>query len=233
MSRATREFVTPPRRSLSGGATPYRSGVAHHRSLPPPTMRLPVPLLIIILTLIAHAMIRLMPNLATLDSRIHSAFAYELGEAERIHARKPQPVPTKMLGQLMKTLSASLANVSSLSRSVQNASDMQKQLLRSLGSGQLVDGRGDYPHYRTSEAVRPELLPQEEALGAGLGRLDSSLSELERLAASTRTVSREVSQLRRANPNSNPNPNPNSNPRPGPDPNPNPNPNPNYLTPTR
>jgi hypothetical protein len=196
-------------------------------------MRLPVPLLIIILTLIAHAMIRLMPNLATLDSRIHSAFAYELGEAERIHARKPQPVPTKMLGQLMKTLSASLANVSSLSRSVQNASDMQKQLLRSLGSGQLVDGRGDYPHYRTSEAVRPELLPQEEALGAGLGRLDSSLSELERLAASTRTVSREVSQLRRANPNSNPNPNPNSNPRPGPDPNPNPNPNPNYLTPTR
>ena len=196
-------------------------------------MRLPVPLLIIILTLIAHAMIRLMPNLATLDSRIHSAFAYELGEAERIHARKPQPVPTKMLGQLMKTLSASLANVSSLSRSVQNASDMQKQLLRSLGSGQLVDGRGDYPHYRTSEAVRPELLPQEEALGAGLGRLDSSLSELERLAASTRTVSREVSQLRRANPNSNPNPKPNSNPRPGPDPNPNPNPNPNYLTPTR
>jgi hypothetical protein len=196
-------------------------------------MRLPVPLLIIILTLIAHAMIRLMTNLATLDSRIHSAFAYELGEAERIHARKPQPVPTKMLGQLMKTLSASLANVSSLSRSVQNASDMQKQLLRSLGSGQLVDGRGDYPHYRTSEAVRPELLPQEEALGAGLGRLDSSLSELERLAASTRTVSREVSQLRRANPNSNPNPNPNSNPRPGPDPNPNPNPNPNYLTPTR
>ena len=198
-------------------------------------MRLPVPLLIIILTLIAHAMIRLMPNLATLDSRIHSAFAYELGEAERIHARKPQPVPTKMLGQLMKTLSASLANVSSLSRSVQNASAMQKQLLRSLGSGQLVDGRGDYPHYRTSEAVRPELLPQEEALGAGLGRLDSSLSELERLAASTRTVSREVSQLRRANPNSNPNPNPNpnSNPRPGPDPNPNPNPNPNYLTPTR
>jgi hypothetical protein len=196
-------------------------------------MRLPVPLLIIILTLIAHAMIRLMPNLATLDSRIHSAFAYELGEAERIHARKPQPVPTKMLGQLMKTLSASLANVSSLSRSVQNASDMQKQLLRSLGSGQLVDGRGDYPHYRTSEAVRPELLPQEEALGAGLGRLDSSLSELERLAASTRTVSREVSQLRRANPNSNPNPNPNSNPRPGPDPNPNPNPNPNSLTPPR
>ena len=98
-------------------------------------MRLPVPLLLIILTLIAHAMIRLMPNLATLDSRIHSAFAYELGEAERIHSNhKPQPVPTKLLGQLMKTLSASLANVSSLSRSVQNASDMQKELLRSLGS---------------------------------------------------------------------------------------------------
>ena len=156
-------------------------------------MRLPVPLLLIILTLIAHAMIRLMPNLATLDSRIHSAFAYELGEAERIHSNhKPQPVPTKVLGQLMRTLSASLDNMSSLSRSLQNASDMQKQLLRSLGSSQLVDGRGDYPHYRTSEAVRWELLPQEEALGAGLGRLDSSLSKLDRLAASTRTVSREV-----------------------------------------
>ena len=160
-------------------------------------MRLLVPLLIIILTLIAHAMIRLMPNLATLDSRMHSAFAYELREAERIHSNhKPQPIPTKMLGQLMRALSACLANVSSLSRNVQNASEMQKQLLRSLVSSQLVEGRGDYPHYRTSEAVRWELLPQEEALSAGLGRLDSSLSELERLAASTRTVSRDVSRLR-------------------------------------
>ena len=198
-------------------------------------MRLPVPLLLIILTLIAHAMIRLMPNLATLDSRIHSAFAYELGEVERIHAKqKPQPPPTKVLGQLMKTLSSSLANVSSLSRSVRNASEMQEKLLRSLGSNQLVDGRGDYPHYRTSEAVRRELLPQEEALGAGLARLDSSLSELERLAASTRTVSREVSQLRLASPNPSPSPSPNSNsspsrnssPSPNSSPNPNPNPNP-------
>ena len=207
-------------------------------------MRLPVPLLLIILTLIAHAMIRLMPNLATLDSRIHSAFAYELGEAERIHSNhKPQPVPTKVLGQLMRTLSASLDNMSSLSRSLQNASDMQKQLLRSLGSSQLVDGRGDYPHYRTSEAVRWELLPQEEALGAGLGRLDSSLSELERLAASTRSVSREVTRLRLANPNPKPNPkpsptpsptpNPNPHPKPRPHPHPHPHPNPNPLALTR
>ena len=170
-------------------------------------MRLPVPLLLIILTLIAHAMIRLMPNLATLDSRIHSAFAYELGEVVRIHAKqKPQPPPTKVLGQLMKTLSSSLANVSSLSRSVRNASEMQEKLLRSLGSNQLLDGRGDYPHYRTSEAVRRELLPQEEVLGAGLARLDSSLSELERLAASTRVVSREVSRLL-LSPNPSPSPN--------------------------
>ena len=146
-------------------------------------------LLIMALTLIGHAMIRVMGS-ATFDGRFHGSWtAVLLQEPAKPKSNK------ELAGELVRQLSTGIAEMTNLSRSVRNASAMQQELLQALGSHQLTDGYGDGPH-RTASWLPERVLADEARLGAGLAHLDSSLSALDGLATSARFVLGELSYLR-------------------------------------
>ena len=141
-------------------------------------------LLLMALTLIGHAMIRVMGS-ATFDGRFHGSWtAVLLQEPAKPKSNK------ELAGELVRQLSTGIAEMTSLSRSVRNASAMQQELLQALGSHQLTDGYGDGPHRTASwlpervladeEMVLLDIIPLQEIERIEYVSLDKTIEEMER-----------------------------------------------------